>query len=310
MCSPPVDRPERGSRAGVLTVCVPQPDGPPPGRSAHARTGPGTIRTATDKRTPRPDGRQSADGARRSTLRRPSPPATGHSRTSIRSGTAPPRRQPSAGAGRLPDDLLGEFAGGCRRAGSGAGRAGGEDAVDQQQQLVAGGGGPGVAEAGEFGGEQGGDVLAVLAGDGVAGVLGVGEGEVAAAAEVVPDEVVVTGERATIRWRYHFGTGPHGHGRPRRAHRDGRLPLRDRPADRRPAALRLRRLFASGAVLRPVAVGSRAQFRALDEVVERHRIRPVIDRSFPFDRAVDAFRYYASGSAFGKVVIELPPLAA
>ncbi|MFD0560723.1 zinc-binding dehydrogenase [Kitasatospora saccharophila] len=62
--------------------------------------------------------------------------------------------------------------------------------------------------------------------------------------------------------------------------------------------------------MRPVAVGSRAQFRALDEVVERHRIRPVIDRSFPFDRAVDAFRYYASGSAFGKVVIELPPLAA
>ncbi|GLW55986.1 nuclear transport factor 2 family protein [Kitasatospora phosalacinea] len=26
-----------------------------------------------------------------------------------------------------------------------------------------------------------------------------------------PGEVVVAGERATIRWRYHFGTGPHGH---------------------------------------------------------------------------------------------------
>ncbi|MFE1320208.1 NAD(P)-dependent alcohol dehydrogenase [Kitasatospora phosalacinea] len=70
-----------------------------------------------------------------------------------------------------------------------------------------------------------------------------------------------------------------------------------------------RRLFASGAVLRPVAVGSRAQFRALNEVVERHRIRPVVDRVLPFDRAVDAFRHYASGAAFGKVVIELPPPA-
>ncbi|WP_433256734.1 zinc-dependent alcohol dehydrogenase family protein [Streptosporangium sp. CA-135522] len=64
-------------------------------------------------------------------------------------------------------------------------------------------------------------------------------------------------------------------------------------------------LFLSGATVRAVAVGSRAQFLAMSRAIDVNRLRPVIDRVFPFDDAPDAYRYYASGKAFGKVVIEL-----
>ncbi|MFF0574703.1 zinc-dependent alcohol dehydrogenase family protein [Streptosporangium saharense] len=62
-------------------------------------------------------------------------------------------------------------------------------------------------------------------------------------------------------------------------------------------------LFASGATVRPVAVGSRAQFLAMNKVIEANGLRPVIDSVFPFDKAHDAYRHYASEKAFGKVVI-------
>ncbi|MFE5712390.1 NAD(P)-dependent alcohol dehydrogenase [Streptomyces sp. NPDC056501] len=62
-------------------------------------------------------------------------------------------------------------------------------------------------------------------------------------------------------------------------------------------------LFGSGATVRALAVGNRAQFLAMNRLIEEKRIRPVIDRMFLFDDAPDAFRHYASGSAFGKVVV-------
>ncbi|MER6943759.1 NAD(P)-dependent alcohol dehydrogenase [Nonomuraea sp. NPDC000554] len=64
-------------------------------------------------------------------------------------------------------------------------------------------------------------------------------------------------------------------------------------------------LFASGATVRAVAVGSRAQFLAMNRAIDVNRLRPVIDRVFPFDEAREAYGYYASGKAFGKVVIGL-----
>ncbi|MDF2712121.1 MAG: putative oxidoreductase [Nonomuraea muscovyensis] len=64
-------------------------------------------------------------------------------------------------------------------------------------------------------------------------------------------------------------------------------------------------LFASGATVRAVAVGSRAQFVAMNRAIEVNRLRPVVDRVFPFDAAADAYRHYASGQAFGKVIIRL-----
>ncbi|MEU6888660.1 NAD(P)-dependent alcohol dehydrogenase [Streptomyces viridosporus] len=52
-----------------------------------------------------------------------------------------------------------------------------------------------------------------------------------------------------------------------------------------------------------VQVGSAEMFRAMNRALEHHRIRPVIDRVFPFSRAAEAFRHLESGAHIGKVVL-------
>jgi NADPH:quinone reductase-like Zn-dependent oxidoreductase len=59
--------------------------------------------------------------------------------------------------------------------------------------------------------------------------------------------------------------------------------------------------------IRRIAVGSRADFEAMNRAVRAHRMRPVIDRVLPFDEAVQAYRYFRDGNPFGKVVVELQP---
>jgi NADPH:quinone reductase-like Zn-dependent oxidoreductase len=54
-----------------------------------------------------------------------------------------------------------------------------------------------------------------------------------------------------------------------------------------------------------VYVGSRRDFSALLELVARFSIQPVVDASFPFDEAPQAFEHLKSGRHFGKVVIRL-----
>ncbi|GAA3235160.1 zinc-dependent alcohol dehydrogenase family protein [Nonomuraea helvata] len=62
-------------------------------------------------------------------------------------------------------------------------------------------------------------------------------------------------------------------------------------------------LFRAGATLHPIATGSRTHFVELARAVEVHRVRPVLDRVFPFEDVPEAFRYVESGGGFGKVVI-------
>ncbi|MEV4173424.1 NAD(P)-dependent alcohol dehydrogenase [Nonomuraea sp. NPDC049709] len=62
-------------------------------------------------------------------------------------------------------------------------------------------------------------------------------------------------------------------------------------------------LFMAGASLHRVATGSRAHFLELNRAVAAHRVRPVIDRVFPFERLHDAFAYCEPGGGFGKVII-------
>ena len=49
--------------------------------------------------------------------------------------------------------------------------------------------------------------------------------------------------------------------------------------------------------------GSRADFEAMNRAIVQHRLRPVIDRTFPFAEANAAYRHFEGRGHFGKVVI-------
>jgi NADPH:quinone reductase-like Zn-dependent oxidoreductase len=55
--------------------------------------------------------------------------------------------------------------------------------------------------------------------------------------------------------------------------------------------------------LKGIAVGSREMFEEMNRAMEINGVRPVIDRTFPFEQARDAYRYLESGAHFGKVCI-------
>jgi NADPH:quinone reductase-like Zn-dependent oxidoreductase len=54
-----------------------------------------------------------------------------------------------------------------------------------------------------------------------------------------------------------------------------------------------------------IYVGSRAMFEAMNLALAAAGLRPVIDRTFGFDEARDAYRHMQSGAHFGKVVVTL-----
>jgi NADPH:quinone reductase-like Zn-dependent oxidoreductase len=62
-------------------------------------------------------------------------------------------------------------------------------------------------------------------------------------------------------------------------------------------------LGGRGMTLSSISVGSRADFEAMNRAIALHRLRPVIDRVFPFERALDAYRHFESRGHLGKVVI-------
>lgn len=58
-----------------------------------------------------------------------------------------------------------------------------------------------------------------------------------------------------------------------------------------------------GVNLRGVLVGSREMFTDLLKALAQSQTRPVVDRVFPMDQAVEAYKYLESAAHFGKVVI-------
>jgi len=74
--------------------------------------------------------------------------------------------------------------------------------------------------------------------------------------------------------------------------------------------------FASGALdptpimrralrLRGVRIGSREMFEAMNRAIDAHKLKPVIDRTFPFEEAKEAYRRLESQQHLGKVVISI-----
>jgi NADPH:quinone reductase-like Zn-dependent oxidoreductase len=55
--------------------------------------------------------------------------------------------------------------------------------------------------------------------------------------------------------------------------------------------------------LHGIGVGSRASLEQLIRAIEVNRIKPIVDKVFPFDQTDEAFRLQASGSFMGKIVI-------
>jgi NADPH:quinone reductase-like Zn-dependent oxidoreductase len=57
--------------------------------------------------------------------------------------------------------------------------------------------------------------------------------------------------------------------------------------------------------LQGVTVGSFDDLKAMVAAIAQHRLRPVVEKVFPFEATRDAFRYMAQGRHFGKVAITL-----
>lgn len=57
--------------------------------------------------------------------------------------------------------------------------------------------------------------------------------------------------------------------------------------------------------LQGIVVGNRAMFEDMIAAITVNHIRPVVDRIFSFDEALDAYRYELAGKHFGKVVIKI-----
>ncbi len=65
------------------------------------------------------------------------------------------------------------------------------------------------------------------------------------------------------------------------------------------------RLLGMGAKISGIYVGSRADFEAMNRFIVQHKLKPIVDRAFPFERAAEAFDFMDNGSYFGKIVITL-----
>ncbi|MFO0910790.1 MAG: NAD(P)-dependent alcohol dehydrogenase [Isosphaeraceae bacterium] len=57
--------------------------------------------------------------------------------------------------------------------------------------------------------------------------------------------------------------------------------------------------------LQGIFVGSVAMLAEMTRAIELHRMKPVIDRIYPFDQAAEALRRLQSGSHFGKIVVQV-----
>ena len=64
-------------------------------------------------------------------------------------------------------------------------------------------------------------------------------------------------------------------------------------------------IMLKGAGMQGIFVGNRSMFESMNAAIEVNRIKPVIDKVFPFEQAADAYRHLQSGAHFGKIVIAI-----
>jgi NADPH:quinone reductase-like Zn-dependent oxidoreductase len=64
-------------------------------------------------------------------------------------------------------------------------------------------------------------------------------------------------------------------------------------------------ILAKRANVQGISVGSTQMFEAMNAAIAANKIKPVIDRVFPFDEAQSAYKHMAAGAHFGKIVIRV-----
>jgi len=67
--------------------------------------------------------------------------------------------------------------------------------------------------------------------------------------------------------------------------------------------LALRKVFWKQLSILGSSMGSPSDWRAMNDFVGRHALRPVVSEVFPFDRAPEAFDHMERGGQFGKIVV-------
>jgi NADPH:quinone reductase-like Zn-dependent oxidoreductase len=71
------------------------------------------------------------------------------------------------------------------------------------------------------------------------------------------------------------------------------------------AAIPLRAMIGPMVRVQGIAVGSRERFETMNRAIAMHRLKPVVDGTFPLERTADAFRRMERGAHFGKIVVTL-----
>ncbi len=64
-------------------------------------------------------------------------------------------------------------------------------------------------------------------------------------------------------------------------------------------------VFMKGIRVQGIFIGSRAMFEDLNMMISATKMRPVIDRVFKFEEAIEALHYMESGSHIGKIVVKI-----
>ncbi len=70
----------------------------------------------------------------------------------------------------------------------------------------------------------------------------------------------------------------------------------------------LRRIFTKQIAIYGSTMGSRSDWEQLTELLNAGELRPIVDRTFPLERAADAQRALEDRERFGKLVLDIAPL--
>jgi len=79
------------------------------------------------------------------------------------------------------------------------------------------------------------------------------------------------------------------------------------PLSQNPILVLITPLFGGKKVMFPIARPDQEMVRYLKELIESGEFKPVIDRTYPFDQIVEAYRYVETGQKVGNVVISVAP---